>query len=152
MVTFSCVLSHLSITAPSDAPLNLSGHAVNSTTIALWWDTIAAEKQNGIIRHYLVSVMEVETDEVDMYTAVGTQLNISGLHPYYTYTCVVAAVTNSVGPFSHNISIITPQGGKYKICISKLSYTCSHIIHLNINFKLEEAIVLWYLLFSVFMC
>ena len=141
-----------SITAPSEAPLNLAGHAVNSTTIALWWDTIAVENQNGIIRHYLVSVMEVETDELDVYTAVGTQLNISGLHPYYTYTCVVAAVTNSVGPFSRNISIITPQGGKYKICISKLSYRCSHIIHLNINFKLEEAIVLWYLLFSVFMC
>ena len=152
MVTFSCVLSHLSITAPSEAPLNLSGHAVNSTTIALMWDTIAVENQNGILRHYLVSVTEVETDEVEVYTAATTQLNISRLHPYYTYTCVVAAVTNSVGPFSHNVSIITPQDGKYKICISKLLYMCSHIVHLIINFKLEEAIVIWYLLFSVFVC
>ena len=79
------------------------------------WDTIAVENHNGIIRHYLVSVTEVETGEVDEYTAVATQLNISMLHPYYTYTCVVAAVTNSVGPFSHNISIVTPQGSEYKI-------------------------------------
>ena len=121
MVTFSCVMSHLSITAPSEAPPNLSGHAVNSTTIALRWDTIAVENRNGILRHYLISVLEVETGEVDVYTAVATQLNISRLHPYYTYTCVVAAVTNSVGPFSHNVSIITPQGGNYMICISKLS-------------------------------
>ena len=62
--------------------------------------------------------MEVETDEVDVYTAVGTQLNISGLRPYYTYTCVVAAITNSVGPFSRNISIITPQGGTYKYALA----------------------------------
>ena len=76
------------------------------------WDTIAVESRNGILHHYLVSVMEVETNEVDVYTAVATQFNVSGLHPYYTYTCVVAAVTNSVGPFSHNISIISPQGGE----------------------------------------
>ena len=114
MMTFiyKHILSHLSITAPSEAPQNLSGHAVNSTTIALMWDTIAVESRNGILCHYLFSVMEVGTNEVDVYTAVATQLNVSGLHPYYTYTCVVAAVTNSVGPFSHNISIITPQGGK----------------------------------------
>ena len=110
-----CVSSHLFILAPSEAPANLSGYAVNSTTIALMWDTIAVENRNGIIRHYLVSVTEVETGEVDVYTAVATQLNISMLHPYYTYTCVVAAVTNIVGPFSYNISIITPQGSKYKI-------------------------------------
>ena len=106
---------HIFILAPSEAPANLSGYAVNSTTIALMWDNIAVENRNGIIRHYLVSVMEVETGEVDVYTAVANQLNISMLHPYYTYTCVVAAVTNRVGPFSHNISIITPQGSKYKI-------------------------------------
>ena len=75
------------------------------------WDTIVAENHNGILRHYLVSVVEVETGEVHVYTAVVTQLNISGLHPYYTYTCMVAAVTNRVGPFSQNVSIITPQGG-----------------------------------------
>ena len=90
-----------------------------SSTIALRWDTIAVENHNGILRHYLVSVKEAETGEVDVYTAVATQLNISGLHPYYTYTCMVAAVTNTVGPFSHNVSIMTPQGGKYKICNNK---------------------------------
>ena len=75
------------------------------------WDTIAVENHNGIVRHYLVSVLEVDTGEIDVYTAVATQLNISRLHPYYTYICVVAAVTIRTGPFSHNISIITPQGG-----------------------------------------
>ena len=117
----SCVLPHLFITAPSEAPPDLFGHAVNSTTIALMWDTIPIDNHNGIIRHYIISVLEVETGEVDEYTAVATQFNISGLHPYYTYTCMVAAVTNSVGPFSHNVSIITSQGGRYKICITKLS-------------------------------
>ena len=75
------------------------------------WDTIAVENRNGIIRHYLVSVLEVETGGVHVYTCVAIHLNISGLHPHYTYTCMVAAVTNRVGPFSQNVSIITPQGG-----------------------------------------
>ena len=102
---------YLSITAPSEAPPNLSGHAVNSTTIELMWDTVAPENRNGIIRHYLVSVLEVETSEMSTYTTVSTQLNISSLHPYYTYTCGVAAVTITVGPFSQSVSVITPQEG-----------------------------------------
>ena len=68
----------------------------NSTTIALMWDTIAVESCNVILCHQLVSFLEVETGEVDVHTAVATQLNISCLHPYYTYVCVVAAVTNKV--------------------------------------------------------
>ena len=78
------------------------------------WDTIAVENHNGIVRHYRVSVLEADTGEIDAYTAVATQLNISGLHPYYTYICVVAAVTIRIGPFSHNISILTPQGGNWE--------------------------------------
>ena len=75
------------------------------------WDAIALENQNGILRHYLVSVLELDTGETDVYTAGATQLNISGLHPYYTYTCMVAAVTIRIGPFSQSVSIITPQDG-----------------------------------------
>ena len=101
----------LSITARSEAPPNLSGRAVNSTTIELTWDTIAPENHNGILRHYLVFVLEVETNEMSTYTAVSTRVNISSLHPHYTYTCNVAAVTNRVGPFSQFVSIITPQEG-----------------------------------------
>ena len=109
------LLSNILISAPSEAPPNLSGYAVNSTTIALMWDAIALENQNGLLRHYLVSVLELDTGEIDMYTAGATQLNISGLHPYYTYNCVVAAVTIRIGPFSQSVSIITPQDGDLKI-------------------------------------
>ena len=79
------------------------------------WDAIALENQNGLLRHYLVSVLELDTGEIDMYTAGATQLNISGLHPHYTYTCMVAAVTIRIGPFSQSVSIITPQDGDLKI-------------------------------------
>ena len=85
------------------------------------WDTVAPENHNGIIRHYIVSVLAVETSEMNTYTALSTQLNISGLHPYYTYTCRVAAVTNEVGPFSQQfVSIVTPQEGcvHYLIIVS----------------------------------
>jgi len=75
------------------------------------WDTVAPENRNGIIRHYLVSVLEVETSEMSTYTTVSTQLNISSLHPYYTYICGVAAVTITVGPSSQSVSIITPPEG-----------------------------------------
>ena len=75
------------------------------------WGIIAPENRNGILRHYLVSVLEVETSEMSTYTTVYTQLNVTSLHPYYTYTCNVAAVTNEVGPFSLFVIIVTPQEG-----------------------------------------
>ena len=107
------LLSNILLSAPSEAPANLSGYAVNSTTIALMWDAIALENQNGLLHYYLVSVLELDTGEIDTYTAGATQLNIPGLHPYYTYTCKVAAVTIRIGPFSQSVSIITPQDGDY---------------------------------------
>jgi len=97
------------------------------------WDTIAPENRNGILRHYLVSVLEVETNEMSTYTAVSTQVNISSLHPYYTYTCNVAAVTNRVGPFSQFISIITPQEG----CVD-YQVSGTHRIYIDLKMPLID--------------
>ena len=41
------------------------------------------------------------------------QKNITFLHPYYNYTCAVAAVTVGSGPYSMPITAATSQDSKY---------------------------------------
>jgi len=98
--------------APSEAPSSVTGYAVDSTTISLLWNTIAPENINGILRYYLVSILEKNTGGMMEYIANSTNITISSLHPHYIYLCNVAAVTNMIGPSSQNIRINTPQDGE----------------------------------------
>ena len=41
-----------------------------------------------------------------------TQVTLQPLHPYYTYTCRVAAVTTATGPYTGNFTIQLPEDGK----------------------------------------
>ena len=43
-----------------------------------------------------------------------TQVILQSLHPYYTYTCRVAAVTTGPGPYIGNLTIQLPEDGKPK--------------------------------------
>lgn len=63
------------------------------------------ESQNGVIQRYVVKVTEEETSTVMLHYANATQVTVEDLHPYYTYTCAVAAETVDVGPYSANIII-----------------------------------------------
>jgi len=105
-------LAVLIVLAPSEAPSNVTGYAVDSTTISLLWNTIAPENINGILRHYLVSILENNTGGMMEYIANSTNITISNLHSHYIYLCNVAAVTNMIGPSSQNIRINTPQDGE----------------------------------------
>ena len=86
MVYFHMWYSTLPIVVPSSAPVNLQGSAVNSTTIQLQWEPPPLADQNGVIRSYHVNISVAETGSVFQLTSETNALNISGLHPYYTYT------------------------------------------------------------------
>ena len=45
------------------------------------------------------------------FSAVNTSLRVSPLHPFYTYTCIVAAVTVGLGPYSAPVVVRTPEDG-----------------------------------------
>ncbi len=83
--------------------------------LSLEWDPPAEENQNGIIIDYFVNVTAVETSTAFSVVSGGSlSTTIPGLHPFYTYNYIIAAVTNvGRGPFSMSRSVQMPQDGNY---------------------------------------
>ena len=102
----------LSTTVPSSAPIHLQGHAINSTAIQVQWEPPPLVDQNGVIHGYSINVSVAETGSSFQLTAGTNAVNISALHPFYTYTITVAAVTIGPGPYGLPLSIQTPGDGK----------------------------------------
>ena len=105
-------VSYHPTTVPSSAPVSLQGSAVNSTTIQLQWEPPPLSDQNGVIRSYTINISVTETGSSFQRTSETTALYISNLHPFYTYTMTVAAVTIGPGPYGLALSIQTPENGK----------------------------------------
>lgn len=106
------LLSLLFPTAPSGSPQNVSVISLSSTSLSISWDPPSLETQNGVITQYRVNVTEIETGSVFSYVSFTTQISVQFLHPYYTYACIVSAVTNEEGPPSQVVVITTPEDGK----------------------------------------
>ena len=102
---------HGSIAAPSSAPVRLQGTAVSSTIIRLKWEPPALADQNGVIRSYLINISVIENGVYFQLTSQTNAQNISGLHPYYTYTLTVAAVTIGPGPYGLVLTVKMPEDG-----------------------------------------
>ena len=52
--------------------------------------------------------------ETTEYSSTSTSISITGLQPFTTFVCVVAAATSlGVGPFSHLYFVQTPEAGMY---------------------------------------
>ena len=84
----------------------------NSKTITLSWEPPPSDQTNGYIEHYVVTVTELETASEFQDQSNYTQVTLQSLHPYYTYTCRVAAVTTGPGPYTGNLTIQLPEDGK----------------------------------------
>ena len=101
------------LAVPTGPPQAVGVRSENSTTLVLSWQPPAPENQNGIIVHYVVNITEMETGRLLSFTAVNmTTLSVPMLHPFYTYTCIVAAVTVGVGPYSTTVEVELPEDGK----------------------------------------
>ena len=75
------------------------------------WQPPVATQQNGIIRSYILTVSIVEVGTSEQLTSNSPQLIIHDLHPFYTYSFLIAAVTIRPGPFSDTFSIQMPPAG-----------------------------------------
>lgn len=67
---------------------------------------------NGIIQYYAIKLYETETSLYYMYQTSNISLFVNALHPYYTYSVSVAAVTVGTGPYSNVVSFTTLQDSK----------------------------------------
>jgi len=70
-----------------------------------------AANQNGIIRTYNINVTVLESGDNIQLTAGNTELYLEMLHPYYTYSFVISAVTIGPGPPSSVYTITTEEEG-----------------------------------------
>lgn len=102
-------------TAPSTAPSPLVLHDYTSQSINLVWESPPEEDINGILRQFVIRVVEHETGRIFTNTSSYEQITLLDLHPYYTYSVSVAAETIDTGPFSNNITIQLAEEGKRSI-------------------------------------
>lgn len=115
------------VIAPSDAPLDVTGQVVDSTTVSLSWSPPLPENQNGVIRKYIIAATETDTGNVYTWESISTNIGIHSLHPFYTYQFTVAAYTIERGPFSYIVTLQTPEDGKIMYCL--LVVSCITNVH-----------------------
>ena len=102
------------IAAPSGAPLRLRNTGVTATSISLDWDLPLLRDRNGIITSYRVNLTATEDSSVRVFIVTNSRIGVTSLHPYYTYSCQVQAVTaEGRGPYSSPISVRTLQDGQW---------------------------------------
>ena len=101
---------------------------MNSTTIQLHWEPPPLVDRNGMIRSYIVNISVAETGTSFQLTSETTTLNISNLHPFYTYTLTVAAVTIGPGPYGLVFTVQMPEDGMDSSLISLFASANTHMI------------------------
>ena len=74
-----------------------------------------------MIRGYSINISVAETGSSFQLTAGIDTVNISALHPFYTYTITVAVVTVGPGPHGLALSIQTPEDGEG---LNKALFSC----------------------------
>ena len=90
------------------------------------WTPPQPDLQNGVIQHYSVQLVDAQTNQVQQYTSTQHSITISNLHPYYTYTCTVTAVTVAPGPAAL-VTFQLPQDGM-STDIIYIVHACTHLI------------------------
>ena len=86
-----------------------------SRSVVLSWAPPRSDLQNGVIRHYVIEAYENDTGNLLTYQTPSDQtiFTLTGLHPYYTYTMWIAAVTVSTGVVSDPFTVLTLEDGKF---------------------------------------
>ena len=103
---YSCI-------APSSAPTGVVAVTVSSTVIEITWNSLPFENRNGIVRYYTIRVNELQTGLIIQTNSTTESLSLGNLHPAYTYTVSVAAVTIERGPFSSTVTTDTDEDGMH---------------------------------------
>ena len=85
---------------------------VTSTSLTLIWQPPSFESRNGVIQQYIIQIEEVNTGRILTATSNTTEVKIDNLHPFYSYTCRIAAETVQVGPYTTPITIQLDEDGK----------------------------------------
>ena len=88
--------------------------SVTTSSLTLTWQPPSLESHNGIIRQYVIEVVESNTGITSTVTSNVTEVTVEDLHPFYIYNCRIAAETIQVGPFSSPIAVQLNEDGKQR--------------------------------------
>lgn len=108
-------------TVPTSPPQSTGSIVRDSRTVLLSWSPPDRDEQNGIVREYRIQLTELHTGNISLFVSLTTTLDITSLHPDFTYEWTVAAFTIGVGPYSAVYSFSTPEDGM-------LAYTLTFVI------------------------
>lgn len=99
---------------PEAPPISISQRNIMSRSVDLSWMAPRRDMQNGVIRYFIIEAYENDTGNNLTYRTLSaqTRYTVSNLHPYYTYSIRVRAVTVGVGPLSTATNVNTLQDGK----------------------------------------
>ena len=102
-------MAHISVL--TQYPANFSVYVVNSTSIVLKWSPPVLGWYNGPLLNYSIEITsQGTTSQMSLFSTV---LTLSSLHPFYNYTCTVAANTAAgKGPSTPPITMTTLQDGE----------------------------------------
>ena len=135
---FRCVpqffCSHFDSIAPTSAPANISGYAVDSTSISISWSPPPFEDQNGILRHYVINITELETGITFSRVSLTTSISLHNLHPFYRYSVTVTAVTVGPGPATIVFIVQTREDGGFL-------FDLDHVNNFFSSFKVEYMVL-----------
>ncbi len=105
-------MSVLNRAAPTTSPVNFTSPVVTESSAIILWEPPPYEDQNGVIILYIINVTVQETGEMFQLNSATTTLTVTGLRPFRTYVCVIAAATSvGLGPFSAPFTVETLQDG-----------------------------------------
>ena len=110
----------LYLIAPSDAPTNLTALVLNSTLVYLSWLPPNEDQHNGDIRHYNIWIVEHHSGREFQLNSTNITTIYASLHPAYTYSFTVAAVTVELGPYSDPAIATMPEDGMHTSSVSGL--------------------------------
>ena len=104
-----------SISEPSAAPMNVSGHNTSSTSIFIIWNDIPAAEQNGIITSYNITYHSLTENHSNSTTVdfPDRQVTLTGLEKFVNYSITVSASTKiGPGPASKPVIVSTGEDSK----------------------------------------
>ena len=106
-------LKYIYSAAPTAPPEDLLAAALDSRTLHIRWQPPAEEDRNGIIRRYVINVTELYTGTNFELESTNTETTLPNLHPFYQYSCSVAAETVALGPSTPGVTIEMPEDGNF---------------------------------------
>ena len=97
--------------------------SITSTSFDLSWDPPPYESQNGEVILYVINVTVLETGEQLQWTATNTTLEVTGLKPFRTYACRLAASTSvGLGPFGPEVAFQTLEDSEFSLFLHHFDY------------------------------